>query len=187
MYSGGMISGGGGSSGSTSIGSTIGGSPTSGCVLYTDGSGQLAQSSDADTTFILGRCRIDARAADTMYVSHFDMSGATQYALRSGSLGTTTVNSSAGSVYIAHANSLTYEFSTSGLVPLTDDSVSWGTSAKRVKNYFMSGYMEISEMTAPAAPAANKCRLFCQDNGAGKTQLMAIFASGAAQQVAIEP
>lgn len=44
-----------------------------------------------------------------------------------------------------------------------------------------------AEQTAPAAPAANGYRIFAQDNGAGKTQLMVIFASGAAQQIAIEP
>lgn len=43
------------------------------------------------------------------------------------------------------------------------------------------------EVSAPAAPAANGYRLFAQDNGAGKTQLMVLFATGAAQQVAIEP
>lgn len=47
--------------------------------------------------------------------------------------------------------------------------------------------VQFTEMTAPSAPAANKAILFAQDNGAGKTQLMAQFASGAAQQVAIEP
>lgn len=46
---------------------------------------------------------------------------------------------------------------------------------------------ELREMTAPSAPAANFVRLYAQDNGAGKTQLMARFATGAAQQVAIEP
>lgn len=47
--------------------------------------------------------------------------------------------------------------------------------------------LEMVEMTAPAAAPANSGRLFLQDNGAGKTQLMIIFASGAAQQIAIEP
>jgi hypothetical protein len=50
-----------------------------------------------------------------------------------------------------------------------------------------TGYTEMSEMTAPAAPAANGCRIYAVDNGAGKTQLMAIFSSGAAQQLAIQP
>lgn len=48
-------------------------------------------------------------------------------------------------------------------------------------------YIEGTEMSAPSAPAANGFRIFAQDNGAGKTQLMVIFASGAAQQLAIEP
>lgn len=50
-----------------------------------------------------------------------------------------------------------------------------------------TSYIEGAEQTAPAAPAANGYRIFAQDNGAGKTQLMVIFASGAAQQIAIEP
>jgi hypothetical protein len=53
-----------------------------------------------------------------------------------------------------------------------------------------SGYgaaTEMWEMTAPAAPAANGVRIYAVDNGSGKTQLMAIFATGAAQQIAIEP
>ena len=48
-------------------------------------------------------------------------------------------------------------------------------------------YHQLSEMTAPAAPAANGCRIYAVDNGSGKTQLMAIFSSGAAQQLAIQP
>lgn len=47
--------------------------------------------------------------------------------------------------------------------------------------------LEMHEQTAPSAPSANRVRLYAVDNGAGKTQLMALFASGAAQQVAIEP
>ena len=43
------------------------------------------------------------------------------------------------------------------------------------------------EQTAPASPAANIVRIYAEDNGSGKTRLMAIFATGAAQQIAIEP
>jgi hypothetical protein len=53
-----------------------------------------------------------------------------------------------------------------------------------------SGYgaaTEMWEMTAPAAPATNGVRIYAEDNGSGKTRLMAIFATGAAQQIAIEP
>lgn len=47
--------------------------------------------------------------------------------------------------------------------------------------------MELIEMTAPSAPSADGCRLYAEDNGSGKTRLMALFSSGAAQQVAIQP
>ncbi len=43
------------------------------------------------------------------------------------------------------------------------------------------------EITAPAAGAANSVRIYAEDNGAGKTRLMAKFSSGAAQQIAIQP
>ncbi len=49
------------------------------------------------------------------------------------------------------------------------------------------GALQFMEQTAPSAPAANYVRVYAQDNGAGKTQLMALFGSGAAQQIAIEP
>lgn len=51
-----------------------------------------------------------------------------------------------------------------------------------------AGALELPEWaTAPAAPAANNVRIYAEDNGAGKTRLMALFATGAAQQLAIEP
>lgn len=50
----------------------------------------------------------------------------------------------------------------------------------------LTGYIEGTEQVAPSAPAANKFRLFAQDNGAGKTQLMVQFATGVAIQLAIE-
>jgi hypothetical protein len=40
--------------------------------------------------------------------------------------------------------------------------------------------------TVPTA-VTDGCWLYCVDNGSGKTKLMALFASGAAQQVAIQP
>lgn len=51
----------------------------------------------------------------------------------------------------------------------------------------LTGYIEGTEQTAPAAPPSNGYRIFAQDNGSGKTQLMVIFATGAAQQIAIQP
>lgn len=49
------------------------------------------------------------------------------------------------------------------------------------------GFLEFIEMTMPAAPAANKARLFVRDNGAGKTEIVVRFASGAEQVIATEP
>lgn len=50
-----------------------------------------------------------------------------------------------------------------------------------------AGALTLSEMTAPDAPAANDAVIYVDDNGSGKTRLMVRFASGAAQQIAIEP
>jgi hypothetical protein len=47
--------------------------------------------------------------------------------------------------------------------------------------------LKMDEMTAPSAPGANKVVIFARDNGAGKTQLCALFSSGAIQQLAIQP
>lgn len=47
--------------------------------------------------------------------------------------------------------------------------------------------LQLIEQTAPSAGATNSVRVYAEDNGAGKTRLMAIFATGAAQQIAIEP
>jgi hypothetical protein len=49
-------------------------------------------------------------------------------------------------------------------------------------------YQEMMEMAAdPAAPAADKARLFVRDNGAGKTQLCVRFATGAVVVLATQP
>lgn len=45
----------------------------------------------------------------------------------------------------------------------------------------------LKERTAPSAPSTNNVVLYAEDNGSGKTRLMALFPTGAAQQVAIEP
>lgn len=50
-----------------------------------------------------------------------------------------------------------------------------------------ANFHQMTEMTAPAAGAANTVRIYAEDNGAGKTRLMALFNTGAAQQIAIEP
>jgi hypothetical protein len=64
-----------------------------------------------------------------------------------------------------------------------------GVSFTQIDNQcrLAGGSLELTEQTAPAAPAANNVRIYAEDDGAGKTRLMALFATGAAQQIAIEP
>ena len=77
----------------------------------------------------------------------------------------------------------------------TDNTYDIGASgATRPRDLFLGrnlvqvgAYHEMAEMTAPSAPAADGVRIYAVDNGSGKTQLMALFATGAAQQIAIEP
>lgn len=52
---------------------------------------------------------------------------------------------------------------------------------------FTTAFIDVVEMTAPAAPAANTGRLYVDDNGAGKSRLNVRFASGAVQVLATEP
>jgi hypothetical protein len=52
---------------------------------------------------------------------------------------------------------------------------------------FGLGFWEAPEITDPAAPATNHGRLYFRDNGAGKTQVVARFPTGAIQVIATEP
>ncbi|MEO8647754.1 MAG: hypothetical protein ABI539_01170 [Acidobacteriota bacterium] len=54
------------------------------------------------------------------------------------------------------------------------------------QGFFNSGIL-LPEMTAPSAPASNQGYIYLDDNGSGKTRLMVRFATGAVQQIAIEP
>lgn len=56
-----------------------------------------------------------------------------------------------------------------------------------VLNMLLAGYIEGDEISDPSAPAANKGRVYFRDNGAGKTQFVARFPSGAVQVIATEP
>lgn len=51
-----------------------------------------------------------------------------------------------------------------------------------------AGMIQLQEVaSAPSAPAADNVIIYAIDNGSGKTQLMALFSSGAAQEIAIAP
>jgi hypothetical protein len=54
--------------------------------------------------------------------------------------------------------------------------------------YDLPPFLELSELPeAPSAPGANKVRIYAVDNGAGKTQAVARFHTGAVQVLATEP
>lgn len=50
-----------------------------------------------------------------------------------------------------------------------------------------SNFMVFTEVTAPSVASANQARVYAKDNGAGKTQLCAIFSAGAEQCFATQP
>ena len=66
-------------------------------------------------------------------------------------------------------------------------NVGIGTTSPDTRLDIDAGAIEFAEMTAPAAGAANTGRLFCRDNGSGKTQLCVIFNTGAIQVIATQP
>ncbi len=47
--------------------------------------------------------------------------------------------------------------------------------------------LEMTEMASAPTGLSNKAKIFAVDNGSGKTKLMVIFGTGAAQQIAIQP
>ncbi len=73
-----------------------------------------------------------------------------------------------------------------GVVEVTNGTANTYRDLK-LRNLIQTEYSQLTEMTAPAAPATNSVRIYAEDNGAGKTRLMALFATGAAQQISIEP
>ena len=51
----------------------------------------------------------------------------------------------------------------------------------------VQGHVDFKEHSSPPVPAANHAQLFLRDNGAGKSQLVLQFPSGAVQVVVTEP
>lgn len=99
---------------------------------------------------------------------------------------TNTAQFSSGSTRlgIGHAD---VAFFGNAVYPQTSGSIDLGQVASVWNDFHQNGFHAMTEMTAPSAPAPNTVRIYAVDNGSGKTQLMALFAQGAAQQIAIEP
>ena len=78
----------------------------------------------------------------------------------------------------------------STLLHIRNDSSGDGVDIDTTVNlvWKTAAYIEGLELAAdPAAPAANTFRLYAKDNGVGKTQIVARFATGAVQAIATEP
>lgn len=62
-----------------------------------------------------------------------------------------------------------------------------GAATESIGLRLNANFWEGTEMTAPAAPAANNYRVWGEDDGAGKTRYMIEFSSGGPIQLAIQP
>ena len=56
-----------------------------------------------------------------------------------------------------------------------------------LNNPIVSGWMQFTEISDPAAPATNNLRIYAKDSGASKTQFAQRFATGAVQVATTEP
>jgi hypothetical protein len=124
------------------------------------------------------------------------------YISRSGRLNVYDLNCWDGDLLIYRASNLaarinTALFSVGTTMALSPDSpsapdcyitrVAAGITGIRAGSTSAGGALSFVEQTSPAAPATNGVYVFAEDNGSGKTRLMARFATGATQQIAIEP
>lgn len=107
-------------------------------------------------------------------VHHAAASGMSQaYTLRTSGGGSDIIN--------FNASSRRLEMPQSDLRFFTDQ---YSTQTWEVNN---AGWIEGLEIADPAAPSANRGRLYFRDNGSSKTQLCVRFPTGAVQVIATEP
>lgn len=172
--------------------STSSGNGTADVVLSRDAANTLALRNGANAqTFRVYNTYTDANNYERVHLRY----NSSQFALVTEAAGTGTARSlrlGAGGVEAWQING---SINQGHLIAVTDDTYDIGASgANRPRTLYLSGnvvqaagFHEMSERTAPSAPAANGVRIYAEDDGAGKTRLMARFATGAAVQIAIEP
>lgn len=105
--------------------------------------------------------------------------------------GTVHIPNSKG-IYTKHSNNETDQLLISNY---TDNGIWMGDST--VTGYHLRSFgrelfisdstIEFNDVPAQSNPGDNKAKIYCEDNGAGKTRLMVIFGTGAPIQLAIEP
>jgi len=184
----GASSSGGGAASSIVIGNPVTGGGAD-RVLYEDGSQNLAAASNFTfASNILTAPTITATTA-------FQIGSSPQY----------NIISDAGIAFRSGGTYLGVLSSVSKLILPTTGEFAFGVPASQTRDVIISrkaagivsfdsttsangqAALHLSERTAPSAPAANGVYIYTQDDGSGKTQLMALFSSGAAQQIAIQP
>ena len=99
--------------------------------------------------------------------------------------GTQIFGWASGDAY-ATAFDTAFSLNSSGVVEVNNGTANTYRDLK-LRNLIQTEYQQMTEMTAPSAPATNSVRIYAEDNGAGKTRLMALFATGSAVQLGIEP
>lgn len=133
-------------------------------------SGTIAGSNPANVTWV----RIGAQyfAVGSTVPTSVDLPAGTIYFTTGASPQVWFKYSSAATNWSSFVNPGTTNLTTNGIVNSTNAVISHAG-------------LELTEQAAPSA-TANRAKLFSQDSGAGKTQLMVLFPSGVAQQIAIE-
>lgn len=169
-------------SGSMAIGGAVSGG-TDKSVLFVDASGNLAQDNTnfkfTDASNILELDNGVLKVGGSMTVSQGSIGGVKLLDVANTVFGTRVFQYSNGEVPLSIMQTATPTANAFELLPEGSSTPKWALLA--------GGSMLMLEQTAPSAPAANNMVLYAVDNGSGKTQLMALFSSGAAQQVAIQP
>jgi hypothetical protein len=96
-----------------------------------------------------------------------------------------------GAPMINMASDWSLNWGSSTTVNTSYDTSMWrigaGIVGVRGSSITTGGALAFVEQTAPSAPGTNGVYIYAEDNGGGKTRLMALFPTGAAQQIAIEP
>lgn len=123
---------------------------------------------------------IDSRSGDNS--AWKDLRGARIKALDSGNT-TKVIVSEAVGVGLATGRALGFSPDTNGETA-ADTQIERGSAAGVIK---LTDCFLLPERASAPAAVANSVIVYAIDNGAGKTQLMAIFPTGAAVQLAIEP
>lgn len=95
---------------------------------------------------------------------------------------------SARGIEIGPGNAAKWAFNTSGVFyPTGDVSSDFGGSSNYIRDAYMGRHTYVKETATTPTATPDTVIIYAKDNGSGKTQLMALFPTGAAVQIAIEP